>query len=402
MEERWWPLVWLVGAFVGYGLFMWQHPLRSSFGIAFEFARNNLTLVAGLALLLVGAVGWRSWQETGLGSDNTVALSVGQWTDLLHWVPYAVEDLRAVFWYCVPVDVAFVLGTPLACLTGWYWMPRLWRACQGRWRWLAIGTYVVYGLALWWWAQRMCEVLQIGAQPVPQSAFLRGALSWLGESVFAVIMVCFVQSVLLLGAYRSHGSGNARCQLKEAVDWALKFFPRMAFVPLLVLLAWGGHAVIANRIDPAQAALWDAVSLVVLLFTSAVPICVLLLQDLLPWEAFRASLRFLLRTAWLYVWFVFLCLTHFFLLRLAESYLLASVLTHETAVIAWYLVAALIRAALVMWFVNAFCLYFCIDVSKRRQKGRASKSSPRPMKLAILQAKVANKPKDRRRFFFRS
>jgi hypothetical protein len=62
------------------------------------------------------------------------------------------------------------------------------------------------------------------------------------------------------------------------------------------------------------------------------------------------------------------------------------VLTHQIAAQVWHVVAAILRAALVIWFINAWCLYFCIDVTQR-QKGK--KTSPlQPMKLAILQART--------------
>ncbi len=391
MEERWWPLVWLAGALVGYLLYMRHHPLRSSFGAAFDLVRNNLTIVGGLALLFVGAVAWRSWQETGLGSDNTVALSVAVWGDLLGWIPYANEDLRSVFWFCVPLEVAFVLGTPLAFLTSWYWFPRLWRACEGRHRYLAGLVFALYALSLWWWLHRLSAVLKLGWEPVPNLSWLRQGLCVTAETGFAILLACFFQWVLLLGAYRSHGSGNSRCQLKEATDWALKFFPRMASVALAVLLGVAVNALAESRLDLRAAPYWDALKLVVLVATAGVPICVLLLQNLRLHEALAASFRFLFRTTWLYLWFVFVCLTHFFLLRLCESYALASLLTHEAAVIGWYVVAGLARAALVIWFVNAFCLYFCVDVTRRR---RSRGSSRKPLKLAILQARTV--PRRRR------
>ena len=373
MEERWWPLIWLAGAIVSYGLFMRYQPLRSAFSTGFELAKTNLTIVAGLALLFVGAVGWRSWQETGLGSDNTVALSISDWSDLLGWIAYANEDLRSIFWYCVPLDVAFILGTPLAFLTCWYWFPRLWRACVGRRRWIAGLVFGVYTLSLWWWAHRLCEVLSLPWTPVPPWTFLRETLWAVCELGFAVTLVCFFQLVLILGAYRSHGSGESRCQLKEALDWGLKCFPRMAVVPLVVLVAMGANGLAETQLDLKAALIWDALKLTVLLSTAAVPICVLLLQDLNLWEAPRASIRFLWRTGWRYVWFIFLCLTHFFLLRLSESYLLASVLIHEWTVILWYVVAGLLKASLIMWFVNAFCLYFCVDVTQRQHSKKTPK-----------------------------
>jgi hypothetical protein len=397
MEERWWALVWMVGSVAGYLAFMRYHPLRTAFASAFELARNNLTIVGGLALLFVGAVGWRSWQETGLGSENTVAFSVTAWVDLLGWLAYANEDLRSVFWFCVPVDVVFILGTPLAFLTCWYWFPRLWRACPGPWRGLAGGLFALYALSLWWWLQRLAGVLKLAWEPVPAWPLLRSGLEVLAESGFAVILACFFQWVLLLGAYRSHGSGHARCQLKEAADWALKFFPRMAVIALMVLVGMGLSSLAENWLDAQAAHYWDAAKFGALLVTAAMPICVLLLQDLNPWESLLASFRFLFRTAWFYLWFVFICLTHFFLLRLSESYFLASVLTHEVAVIAWYVVAGLVKAALVIWFVNAFCLYFCVDVTQRQRRGKAS-TSTKPMKLTLLQARTASR---RRRFFKR-
>lgn len=384
MEERWWPLVCLAGAMASYGLFMRHHPLHGAFAVAFQFARNNLTIVAGLALFFAGDVAWRSWQETGLGSENTVAYSLSVWGDLLGWIPYANEDLRTIFWYCVPLDAAFILGTPMAVLTCWYWMPRLWRACAGQ-RWLAGAVFLVYALAFWWWWLRCVEVFHLGSDPAPERATLHPMLRTAGEIVFAVILVCFIQLVLLLGAYRSHGSGTSRCQLKEALDWGLKYFPRMVAVPLLVLVALGINRLVDDHLDVTLGPFWDGVKLVVLLGTAAVPICVLLLQDLNLGESFRASFRFLLRTSWYFAWFIFLCLTHFFLLRLVESYLLASALTHEAGVIAWYLGAALLKAGLVVWFVNAFCLYFCLDVTERRSTRKTSKKR---VKLATLQARL--------------
>ncbi|MFT4639937.1 MAG: hypothetical protein ACI8T1_003262 [Verrucomicrobiales bacterium] len=381
MEERWWLFVWMAGAVVGYVLFMRQHPLRAAFGIGFQFARNNLTIVAGLATLLVATVAWRYFQSTGLGSDNTVAFSMSAWEDLLGWVPYANEDLRAVFWFCVPLDVAFILGTPTAFLACWYWMPRLWKACPQGKKWLAVLIFSIYALTLWWWSHRLCEVFQLGFKPAPEVAGLHHLLRGIGERGFAVLVVCFIQSVILLGAYRSHGSGTSRCLLKDALDWGLKSFPRMAPIQLVVLLAVGINWLVEERLDLKAAPLWDGLKFISLIVTAAVPICVLLLQDLNPWEAVRASFRFLLRTGWRYAWFLFLCLTHFFLLRLLESYLLASVLTHQTSVLVWYVVAAILKAGLVIWFVNALCLYFCIDVTQRKQK--------KPMKLATLQARTS-------------
>ncbi|MGY8688697.1 MAG: hypothetical protein ACKVHP_13310, partial [Verrucomicrobiales bacterium] len=161
----------------------------------------------------------------------------------------------------------------------------------------------------------------------------------------------------------------------------MKSFPRMAPIQLVVLLAVGINWLVEERLDLKAAPLWDGLKFISLIVTAAVPICVLLLQDLNPWEAVRASFRFLLRTGWRYAWFLFLCLTHFFLLRLLESYLLASVLTHQTSVLVWYVVAAILKAGLVIWFVNALCLYFCIDVTQRKQK--------KPMKLATLQARTS-------------
>ena len=393
MEERWWPFVWLAGAVAGYVLFMRQHPLRAAFAIGFQFARNNLTIVAGLAVLLVATVAWRYFQETGLGSDNAVAFSVSDWSDLLGWIPYANEDLRAVFWFCVPLDVAFLLGTPVAFLTCWYWMPRLWKACGKGTKWLAGLVFVIYALTLWWWTHQLCAVLQIGVQPVPNLAGVHHLLRGIGELVFAVIVVCFVQVVLFLGAYRSHGSGTSNCRLKDALDWGLKSFPRLVPIQLTVLFAIGVNWLAEDRLDLKAAPVWDAVVFIVLLMTSAAPICVLLLHDLNPFEALRASIRFLLRTWWRYAWFLFLCLIHFFLLRLLESYLLASVLTHQASVLAWYVVGATLKAALVIWFVNALCLYFCIDVMQRQQN-----EQKKPMKLATLQART----RVRKRLFSRS
>ena len=383
MEERWWPFVWLAGAVVGYVLFMRQHPLRAAFGIGFQFAKNNLSIVAGLAALLVATVAWRYFQGTGLGSDNAVAFSVSGYGDLLGWIPYANQDLRAVFWFCVPLDMAFLLGTPIAFLFCWYWIPRLWKACGDGWQWLAGLVFGVYALTLWWWAHRLCEVLQLGVKPVPDLVGLHHLLRGNGELVFAVMVVCFVQVVLLLGAFRSHGSGTNRCRLKDALDWGLKSFPRLVPIQLTVLLAIGINWLAEDRLDLKAAPVWDAVKLIALLITSTAPICVLLLQDLNPLEALRASFRFLARTCWRYAWFVFLCLVHFFLLRLLESYLLASVLTDQASVLAWYVVAATLKAALVIWFVNALCLYFCIDVTQRQQTKQKN-----PMKLAPLQART--------------
>jgi hypothetical protein len=303
------------------------------------------------------------------------------WEDLLGWVPYANEDLRAVFWFCVPLDVAFILGTPTAFLACWYWMPRLWKACPQGKKWLAVLIFSIYALTLWWWSHRLCEVFQLGFKPAPEVAGLHHLLRGIGERGFAVLVVCFIQSVILLGAYRSHGSGTSRCLLKDALDWGLKSFPRMAPIQLVVLLAVGINWLVEERLDLKAAPLWDGLKFISLIVTAAVPICVLLLQDLNPWEAVRASFRFLLRTGWRYAWFLFLCLTHFFLLRLLESYLLASVLTHQTSVLVWYVVAAILKAGLVIWFVNALCLYFCIDVTQRKQK--------KPMKLATLQARTS-------------
>ncbi|MGY8690580.1 MAG: hypothetical protein ACKVHP_22935, partial [Verrucomicrobiales bacterium] len=90
------------------------------------------------------------------------------WEDLLGWVPYANEDLRAVFWFCVPLDVAFILGTPTAFLACWYWMPRLWKACPQGKKWLAVLIFSIYALTLWWWSHRLCEVFQLGFKPAPE------------------------------------------------------------------------------------------------------------------------------------------------------------------------------------------------------------------------------------------
>ncbi len=386
MDERWWPFLWLLGTIGGYVLFMRQHPLRAAFSTARQFARNNLSIVAGLAGLLIAAVTWQFWQAEGLGSDNGAALSLTTASDLLGWLPHVNEDLGSVFWHCVPLDMAFVIGTPVAFLTCWYWIPRLWRACAEGRKWIAAILIGIYALALWWWTGRLCDLLQLGIQTVPKMTGLHLLLRGTGEVVFAVILACFIQLVILLGAYRSHGAGNARCHLKEALDWGLKCFPRVLIVPLLVLLGVALNWLLEDRLNLESAPAWEATKLVALLLTAALPICALLLQDLKPWDSFRASLRFLGKSSWCYAWFVFLCLTHFFLLRLLESYLLTTVLTHQIAAQIWHVVAAILRAALVIWFINAWCLYFCIDVTQRQ---KTKKSSPRkPMKLAILQART--------------
>ena len=49
MEERWLPLLYLLGALVGYGLFMRTQPRRAAFGTGLLIARNNLTLVLRIA-----------------------------------------------------------------------------------------------------------------------------------------------------------------------------------------------------------------------------------------------------------------------------------------------------------------------------------------------------------------
>lgn len=386
MDERWWPFLWLLGAVGGYTLFMHQHPLRAAFATARQFTRNNFSIIAGLAGLLIAAVTWQFWQAEGLGNDNESGLSLTTKSDLLGWLPLANEDLGSLFWHCVPLDMAFVIGTPVAFLTCWYWIPRLWRACTNGRQWIAAMLVGIYALTVWWWSGRLCALLQLDIQTVPEMPGLRTLLSGIGELVFAVILACFIQLVILLGAYRSHGSGNARCNLKEALDWGLKCYPRVLIVPLIVLSAAALNWLVEDRLDLESASVWEAIKLVALLLTGALPICALLLQDLNPWESFLASLRFLGRSSWRYAWFLFLCLTHFFLLRLIESYLLTTVLTHQIAAQVWHVVAAILRAALVIWFINAWCLYFCIDVIQR-QKGKKT-SSLQPMKLAILQART--------------
>lgn len=387
MEERWWPFVWLLGAIGGYVLFMRQQPLRAAFTTARQFARNNFSIIAGLAGLLIVAVTWQFWQARGLGSDNGAALTLSTWGDLVGWVPLANEDLSSVFWFCVPLEMAFVVGTPVAFLTCWYWIPRLWQACAGGRRWLAGVVIAIYALTLWWWAGRFCELLGLGFQPVPEMEGLHHLLRGVGELVFAVILACFIQMVVLLGAYRSHGSGNARCHLKEALDWALKCFPRMLPIPLIVLAGFAMNWLVEDRLALESAPAWEGLKLVALLITAAVPICVLLLQDLKPMDCLKSSVRFLGRSGWRYAWFLFLCLTHFFLLRLLESYLLTTVLTHEIAAQVWFVIAAILRAALVIWFINAWCLYFCIDVTQRKKSPKKATPSS-PMKLATLQART--------------
>lgn len=394
MEERWWPLLWLAGAALGYALFMRYHPLRAPFDRAFAFARTNVSIIAGLAVLMIATVLWRYWQEIGLSSENTVALALDGWRDLMDWLPFANEDLRTIFWYCVPLDVAFLMGTPILSLTAWYWIPRLWRACrEASGTWMAGMVLGLFALSLWWWLQRVSEVAGLPFRPVPALNSVRHLLTGVGEIVFATLLVCFIQSVLLLGAYRSHGAGASPRQLKIALDWGLKCFPRMLPIPAVVLVAMGINWLAEDRLEFGAAPVWNAFKGLVFVATAAVPVCLLLLQDLKPWEAVQASFRFLLRTSWRFFFFLFICLSHFFLVRLIESYLQTSVLTGEVSVLLSYLVTAVLRAGLIIWFVNAFCLYFCIDVSQRQTTKKPQKS----MKLATLQARLR-----RRRPFARS
>ena len=398
MDARWWPLVWVLGAIGGYALFMWQQPLGAIFKTARQFARNNWSIIVGLAGLLVVALTWRFWQAQGLGSANTATLQVSSWGDLMVWVPDASTDLRSVFWFCVPLDMAFAVGTPVASLTCWYWMPRLWKACAGGHRWIAGVVVGIYALAFWWWAGRTVALLGLGMQIVPEWSGLQYLLRGIGEGIFAVVLATFIQMVLLLGAYRSHGSGKARCDLREALDWALKCYPRILPITALALAGVGINWLATERLQVEAAAVWDILKLVVLIASAALPVCLLLLHDLVPWEAARASVRFLGRTAWRFSWFLFLCWTHFFVLRLLESYLLSSALTNEFAVQAWYVVAAILRAALTVWFINAWCLYFCIDVTQRQKtKKTGGRTLAKPLKLATLQARLK---KSKRKGFF--
>ena len=380
-NEPWQPLLWLAGAILGYALFMRHHPLRVPFGRGFHYARNNLTIGGGLALLLVAAVAWRFWQETGLGSDGTLALPLNSWEDLLGWIPYANADLRSIVWYCVPIDIAFPLGAPLAFLTSWYWMPRLWAACPKGQRWPAVLIFGIYALALWWWSHRLGEVLRLDLKLVPELTVLHLLLRGTGELVFAVILLCFFQSVLMSGAYRSHHSQSGRCRLVEALDWALMNLPRMIPIPLVVLGAMGISWFAENHLDLKAASVWEAIKLVVLVATAAAPICLLLLPHLDPRQSLGASIQFLLGTGWRYLCFLFICLTHFFLFHLVESYLLAFALPHETSLLVWYAAAALVKAALVIWFLNALCLYFCTSATHGKQGEESAKNRENPADL---------------------
>ncbi len=388
MDERWQPLLWLFGAIIGYVLFMRLHPLRAAFATGFRFARTNFTLIIGLALLLVAHVAWQYWQQTGLGGGDNLALALGQWEDILAWIPLALHDLRSVFWFVVPMEIAFLFGTPLAFLTSWYWAPKLFVAFGKGHRWIAGCLVILCLLSAWWWSHQASESFGWGYASVPDLTGLHHLLRGAAELVWALILTTFFQIVLVLGAYRSHGTGTGRCRFKEAIDWSLKCFPKLLPIPCLAMIAIAINWFANDRLDLKTAPWWEGAKFVIMVLSGAIPLCVLLLQRTALLDAVKGGLHFISRTAWRYAWFLFLCLTHFFLLRLLDSYLLTSVLTNEHGVLLWHVMSAILRAGLVIWFVNALCLYFCIDVS---QKKRAKNAAP-PMKLATLQARIRRRP----------
>ena len=391
MEERWLPLLYLLGALVGYGLFMRTQPRRAAFGTGLLFARNNLTLVLWIATLLVANVLWQFTQQSVLSTSDQLILEVTQWSDLGSWVPLITQDLRSVFWYAVPLDIAFLLGTPIALLSTWYWIPRVWQAVAPGKHWIAGIGYGLFVLSLWWWSHRFSLLTGWNLRPIPDILGLHQILRGVAEIAFAVLLACFFQMVLVLGAYRSHDSGAGNCRLLSAFSFGFKCFERLLPIQLICLAGITMDWIAGHRLSLQSGSVWDGIKLFTMLVLGTVPMALLLLEDGRWSDSIRSGLRFLGQTCWNYLWFAFIALVHFLLLRMIESYLLTSILTTEISVLIWHVSAAILRAFLVVWLVNAFCLYFCIEVSQLGRSKKKPKTKKTSLKLATLHARIQRK-----------
>lgn len=384
MEATWHPLVWLGAALAGYGLFMRWQPLHGVFGEAWRTAGRN----AGLWLLLAAFLAVHELWVIGEGRSRVEPLDA----DSLHqWAGYAWRDLRGVFWIAVPLETAFVAGIPLAMISLFYWVPRLGRVLAARkGRWLAgVGLLGLWFAALWWWLHAIGTRWSWTFPLVPEGRSLRALLAILAEGVAALILAGFAQALLWCGAYYSHAVGSGRCRLREAADLALRFAPAILAVCAVYGLALLVRAHVAVPLGLAGRPGWEYAVAGLVIATGSLPLALLFLPGESLLSKLRLGGRFVWRTWWRYLWFVFVAWVHLMLWRFLDQELRQQLRGQTGLLLAWRLAGAVLRAWLIVWLVNAFTLYFCADAKQAVHLGAGRGRKPR--KRTATKKKAAGK-----------
>lgn len=371
-EARWMPWVWLMGAVFGYVLFMRTQPLRACFATAWRYTLNGRLIASALFVALLADEIIRIKSGVGVGDGEQMVTRLSGAEDLLSWIPFLSADLARVFWQAFPLRATFYLGVPIAVLGLPWWGPCLWLHSRPTtwWGWASlIGGVILLLVAAWWCLDRWTALVGIGRKMVPLGDGAREVLRVVSEGLVAVCLGSFFQAMLWLAAYRSHGTSGEACGLGVLVEWTLRCVVSVSRFALVVIVGALMHTLVVRQLAYQYAVTWDSFVLVLLVAFGFLPVCLLLVQGASWKEAFQSGKRFVGRTWWGYAWFFFLFFAHYSLLHLCEAKVFAAGLGEGWRFV-WAVVAACARTFLTLWFINAFCLYFCTDMAQRRAVGK--------------------------------